>query len=87
MVFVRIYNISDRLHAGVFKIYDKGFWFNATALFHNIYIITITGIQPKVFQSRGGFVKLGHFDKHFVKNSRKKGSAGENFGVFSPRYS
>ena len=23
-------------------------------------------------QGRRGFVKLGHFDKHFVKNSRKK---------------
>ena len=25
---------------------------------------------------------LGHFDKHFVKNSRKKGAAGKNFGIF-----
>ena len=31
-------------------------------------------------------MKLGHFDKHFVKNLRKKRPAGENFGVFSPRY-
>ena len=26
-----------------------------------------TGSQPKIFQGRGGFVKLGHFDKHFIK--------------------
>ena len=45
------------------------------------------GAQPKMFQGRGGFVELGHFDKHFVKNTRKKGPAGEHFGVFSPRYS
>ena len=32
-------------------------------------------MQPEIFQGRGGFVKLGHFDKHFVKNSGKKGSA------------
>ena len=25
-------------------------------------------------------------DKHFVKNTRKRGSAGKYFGVFSPRY-
>ena len=36
-----------------------------------------SGAQPDIFQGRGGFVKLGHFDKHFVKNSRKKGPAGK----------
>ena len=27
-------------------------------------------MQPENFQIRGGFVELGHFDKHFVKNTR-----------------
>ena len=45
------------------------------------------GAQPEMFQGRGGFVKIGHFDKPFVKNSRKKGPAGEKFRVFPPRYS
>ena len=36
-----------------------------------------SGAQPEFFQDRVGFVKLGHFDKHFVKNSRKKGPAGK----------
>ena len=31
-------------------------------------------------------MKLGHFDKHFVRNTWKC-SASKNFGVFSPRYS
>ena len=31
------------------------------------YIYT-AGVQPEIFQGSGGFVKLGHFDKHFVKN-------------------
>ena len=35
------------------------------------------GAQPNIFQGRGGFVKLGHLDKHFVKNSRKKGPVGK----------
>ena len=26
------------------------------------------GAQPEIFQGREGFVKLGHFDKHFVKH-------------------
>ena len=33
------------------------------------------------------FVELGHFAVGFVKNIRKRGSAGAHFGVFSPRYS
>ena len=44
------------------------------------------GAQPEIFQGRGGFVEPGHFDKHFVKNTRKKDPAEKNFGVFSPRY-
>ena len=32
-------------------------------------------------------MELGHFDTHFVKNTRKGGPTGKNFGVFSPRYS
>ena len=43
----------------------------------------ITGAQPEMFQSRGVFVKPGHFDKHFVKNSRKKSPTGKNFEVSS----
>ena len=44
------------------------------------------GAQPETFQSRGGLVGFGYFYKHFVKNGRKKGSAGKILGVFSPRY-
>ena len=40
------------------------------------------GAQPEIFQGRGGFVKLRHFDKHFVKNSRKKGPAGKILEFF-----
>ena len=44
------------------------------------------GAQPEIFQGRGGLPGLGHFYKHFVKNSRKKGPARKNLRVFSPRY-
>ena len=33
------------------------------------------------------FVKLGHFDKHFIKNAGKRSPAGKHFGKFSPGYS
>ena len=26
-------------------------------------------MQPEIFKSRGGFMELGHFDKHFVKDN------------------
>ena len=29
------------------------------------------GAQLKTFQDRGSFVEIGHFDKHFVKNTKK----------------
>ena len=37
--------------------------------------------QPEIFQGRG-FVELGHFDKHFIKNTQTKDPAGKIFGVF-----
>ena len=42
------------------------------------------GAQPEIFHGRGagGGVKLGHFNKNFVKNTRKKGLKGKHFGVF-----
>ena len=47
----------------------------------------MAGAQPEIFQGKGGFVEFGHFDKNFVKITRKKGPAVKHLGVFSPRYS
>ena len=44
----------------------------------NIY----AGEQPEIFQGRGGFVKLGHFDKYFNKKSRKKAPQGKCLEFF-----
>ena len=41
-----------------------------------------SGAQPEISQGRGGLGILGHFYKHFVKNTRKKGRAGKNLGVW-----
>ena len=35
----------------------------------------LSGAQPEIFQGRGGFV--GHFNKHFIKKSRKKAPQGK----------
>ena len=42
--------------------------------------------QPDIFQGRRGFGQLEHFDRHFIKNTRKKGPIEKHFEVFSPRY-
>ena len=41
------------------------------------------GAQPEIFQGRGGFVKLEHFDKHFIKKSRKKPRREKVWSFFS----
>ena len=42
-----------------------------------------SGKQPDIFKGRGGFVEFGHFDKHFLKNTRKIGpQGGKKFEVF-----
>ena len=40
------------------------------------------GLYPGVFQIRGGFLKQGHFEKHFSYNKQKKGLMGENLFFF-----
>ena len=45
--------------------------------------LVISGTQPEIFQGRGGFVELGHFNKHFVKNTIKK-PRREKFWSFFP---
>ena len=44
--------------------------------------LCIPGAQLEIFWARGGFVKLGHFKKYFVKNSRKKTSQGKISEIF-----
>ena len=40
-------------------------------------------MQPQIFQGRGGFVEVAHFDEHFYKQFFfKKDPAGKTFRVF-----
>ena len=50
-------------------------------------VLKVTGTQPGIFPGRTGFFENKHFDKHFMHDIQKKGSAGKDFLVFSPIYS
>ena len=43
------------------------------------------GVQQEISQGKGGFVELEKFEKHLVKNTRKKKPRWEK-EVFSPTY-
>ena len=45
-------------------------------------LTSLSGAQPEIFQGRGGFVKLRHFDKYFIKKSRKKAPQGKILEFF-----
>ena len=49
-------------------------------------MIDITGAQPGIFQGRGVSLE-GHFNKHFIYNTWKKGPTEKKLEVFSTRYS
>ena len=40
------------------------------------------GAEPEVFQDEAGCLKFADFDKHFIKNTRKKDPAGKKFRDF-----
>ena len=42
----------------------------------------MSGAQPENLQGRRGFVELEHFDKHFIRNSRKKAPQREFLEFF-----
>ena len=51
---------------------NKKLWISYLFLITSICRGVLTGAQPNIFQGRAAFVELGHFDKHFIKKSRKK---------------
>ena len=53
---------------------------NAVIFIQTTYIYA--SAQTEIFQGREGFMKLGHFDKNFLKTSRRKSPTGETFGGF-----
>ena len=57
------------------------FAFSLVAIFVLHFVIRVleeTGHNKKFFRV-GRFCEISHFDKHFVKNTRKKGPAARHF--------
>ena len=50
----------------------------------DVFLILVSDAQPGIFQGREVFLESGHFDKHFMYNTGKKGPAGKNLELFSP---
>ena len=46
------------------------------------FLTRLPGAQPEILQDKGDFVELGHFDKPFVKNTRKKNPQGKLLELF-----
>ena len=44
--------------------------------------LKISQNKPGICQGNGGFLELGHLDKHSSINTRQTGHAGKNFGSF-----
>ena len=96
LIFEKIYTFHIFFYLRFEKIYNFHIFFIYSQAFLLVKVpgsspaatyVQRSGAQPEIFQGRGGFVELGHSDKLFVKSTQKKGPAGKNFGVFSPRYS
>ena len=89
-----ILNVSDKVHKVTVHITEQlsRQWHIQNTVKHLTWRVLLkeyclcAGVQPEMFLARGGFVELGHFDKHFLKNASQRHCV-ENFGVFSPRYS
>ena len=42
----------------------------------------VTDAQPRIFRGKTGFLEERHFDKNFMHDIEKKGSAGKIFMFF-----
>ena len=65
------------------KIYSKQG--NHISLLFETWILILlphAGTQTENFQGRGGFMELGHFDKHFLRKNTKKAPQGNILELF-----
>ena len=72
-------NTTSTIHI---HIYTYAYKYTYMLIERERLIDTYIGAQPEVFQGRGGFVRLGHFHKHFIKKSRKKAPQGSILEFF-----
>ena len=82
-------NLSKRYVSSAKTLYSEDLTFNNLCenspnyLCHYIiFLDTTPGAQPKIFQGREGFVKLGHFDNILSKSQEKKAQQGKILEFF-----
>ena len=85
LVYARILNVSDAVHSirSLCKLMSNN---RDRDVFRTLHfakrIMPECRRTAKIFQGRESFVELGHFNKHFVKNTRIKTPAGKQFWIF-----
>ena len=73
IISVRIDKMSNKLYAGLFKIYAEGLWISATAFFNNIYITVIKRLCHLFFVGdKFVFVKKCYIDISYATFICKK---------------
>ena len=93
--YVRILNVSDPVHSirSLYKLLSSYRDRDIFRTLSNIERLAKRSMPEcrcttRLFQGRRGrFVELGHFDKLFIKNTRKRDPTRKHFEVFSLRYS
>ena len=59
--------------------------FNVEIAFVHLRWIDVIRRATRIFRGKGGFLEWGNIYKCFMCDKQKKGAAGKNFGLFSPR--
>ena len=89
--YARILNVSDAVQSvrSLYKLLSS-YW--SRRLFRHCHWFYDGASYEKndawvlVRNFSGGFMELGHFDKHIVENTTKKDPTWKHFGAFSPRW-
>ena len=64
------------------KVDSSNNWKTVNMAENDFRLTSISDALPEIFQSREGFVQLGHFNKHFIKKLRKKAPQGKTLEFF-----
>ena len=67
--------MASSYHSKVRSTQNKG----VTVLLFGTWTLALFPHVGEQLEGRGDLVELGHFDKHFIKSTRKKGPTKEKF--------
>ena len=86
--YTRILNVSDAVYSIKVTVQFTDVFRTLSNISDGMFCKKNAGAQPEIVQGREGegggeVVELGHFNKHFVKNTRKRGPTGKHLRFFS----